>query len=190
MRVPDVPTAPTSFRFVLRGLQVLAVLGVLAALAPVRAERTPPPRADYKQALKYSAKNLAPLTYSTTVIPGWVGKTDSFWYSYRTSAGVAYWLVDPVRKSKTPLFDREKLTGQLAEITRKPIDATLPITRGQVSDDGRKFSFVFADILYEYDLKAEKLVSTGKPPPPQRFPGGTPGFGRRRGGADDLEEAQ
>src|SRR5262249_39624336 len=130
-----------------------------------------------------------PLTYSTGVQPGWIGKSDSFWYSYRTSKGVTYWRVDPERKVKTPLFDREKLTGQLAELSKKPVDATLPISRGRVSDEGGKFSFVFAEILYEYDLKAEKLTSRGKAPAPTG-PGGPPGgFGRRRTRLAD-EEAQ
>src|SRR5260370_36238508 len=123
-----------SFGPVRRGLQALALVQLLVALVPVRAESTPraEPRANYRQAVKYSAANLAPLSYSTAVIPQWIGKSDSFWYDYRTSKGTAYWRVDPVRKTKAALVDREKLGSQLAELSRKAVDATLlPITRPQ-----------------------------------------------------------
>jgi dipeptidyl aminopeptidase/acylaminoacyl peptidase len=185
---PDV-LSEVKLRPVLRGLQALAVLLVLTALLPAQAERQPPPRANYRQALKYSSANLAPLTYSTKVTPGWIGKTDSFWYSYRTSKGTAYWRVDPLRRTKTTLFDREKLASQLAELGRKPVDtATLALSRERLSDDGNTFTFVAGEILYAYDLKAEKLVSKGKAPPAPRFPGPFGRFGRRRRAAE--EEAQ
>ena len=180
------PSKPPTFRPLLRGLQGLALLALLATLAPARAEKTTL-RANYKQALRYGAANLAPLTYSSAVVPGWIGKSDSFWYSYRTSKGTAYWLVNPAKKTKVPLFDREKLSGQLAESSRKPIDANqMPLTRGRVSDDGSKFSFVLGELLYEYDLKAEKLTAKGKAPPAgPRIPGRFGRFGRRRGSVDD-----
>src|SRR5947209_12644766 len=99
------PSMPPTVRPVLRGLQALALLALLTALTPARAERTPPARTNYKQALKYSAANLTPLSYSTNVVPGWIGKSDSFWYAYRTSKGTRYWRVDPGQKSKKLLFD-------------------------------------------------------------------------------------
>jgi dipeptidyl aminopeptidase/acylaminoacyl peptidase len=185
------PSMPPAFRLARRGLQGLTLLALLAALAPARADRTAP-RVNYRLALKYSDANLAPLSYSTSVMPGWVGKTDSFWYSYRTSKGTAFWLVDAAMKTKKPLFDREKLGSQLAEASRRPVDADqLALTRARISDDGGKFSFVFTEMLYEYDLKAEKLTSKGKAPPAQRFPGGFRGVGRRRlADAADEEEPQ
>ncbi len=182
-------------RTLLRGLQGAALLGLLLALAPARADLGPAPatpRANYKQARKYGKKALESLTYSTAVNPGWIGKTDLFWYSYRTSKGTNYWLVDPAKKTKVALFDKEKLGGQLAELSRKPIDAAeLKLQRGRVSDDAAKFTFVFDDKLYEYDLKGEKLTSKGKAPAEPRFPGDGPpgkGFGKRRIAEDEPQE--
>jgi dipeptidyl aminopeptidase/acylaminoacyl peptidase len=179
-------------RLVFRGLQALALMCLVAALAPARADRAErsTPRVNYKQALKYSAANLTPLTYSTSLVPGWIGKTDLFWYSYRTSKGNLFWLVDPARKTKKPLFDQEKLASQLSESSRKPVDGNLlNVTRGRMSDDGDKFSFVFSEMQYEYDLKVEKLVSKGKAPPaPRGGPGAFGKFGRRR--AEAVEEDQ
>src|SRR5262245_53433257 len=185
--MPSRPADPR--RALLRALQRAAVLLLLAALAPARAGVKPPPRVGYKQALRFSAANLPPLTCRTCITLGWVGQTDSLRSSHRTSKGTAVWRVDPARKLRTPLFDHEKLAGLLAEASRKPAEAAnLPLDRGRISDDGGKFTFVYAEMLYEYDLKAEKLTSKGKAPPAPRFPGG-PGFGRRFRSADG-EEAQ
>jgi dipeptidyl-peptidase-4 len=156
---------------------------VVALVVPLYAET---PKPNFRLANKYSKKNLEPLTYSTSVTPGWIGKTDTFWYSYRSSAGSSYWLVDPAKRSRVPLFDKEKLSARLAEVSRKPVDAsTLSLTRGSVSSDGGRFSFVFSEGMYEYDLKAEKLTYKGKAPAPG--PGGT-GFGKRRSSDDEAED--
>jgi dipeptidyl aminopeptidase/acylaminoacyl peptidase len=189
------PSTSPAFRLVMRGLQGLALLALVATLAPARADRADraAPRPNYRQALKYSAANLDPLTYSTSVSPGWIGKTDSFWYSYKTGKGTAFWLVDPANRTKKALFDREKLASQLAEVSRRPVDANqLALTRTRISDDGGKFAFVFAEMLYDYDLKAEKLTSKGKAPAQPRGPGGGfRGFGRRRvADAADEDEPQ
>ncbi|MFO0841428.1 MAG: prolyl oligopeptidase family serine peptidase [Gemmataceae bacterium] len=136
------------------------------------------------------------MTYSEQVTPSWIGKTDVFWYSYRTSAGTRFWKVDPAKKSKDPLFNHEKLGSLLAELSRKPVDAAqLPLTRGQVNGDGSKFTFVAMEMQYEYDLKGEKLVSKGKAPAGGRFGDGFPfgggkGKGKRGGDAEAQEREQ
>ena len=131
-------TSPHALRrSALRGVQGLALLLLAAALAPAGPEDRAAPRVNYKQAAKYSKASLAPLTYSDRVAPSWIGKSDAFWYSYRTSKGTKFWKVDPAKKTKDPLFDHEKLGSQLAELSRKPVDAaSLPITRGQINAEG------------------------------------------------------
>src|SRR4051812_15123964 len=84
----NVAFTPTCWRAVRHGLLALAGLFLLGVLAPADTSSSglgAVPRANYKLALKYSSGNLAPMTYSTGVFPGWIGKSDSFWYSYRTS---------------------------------------------------------------------------------------------------------
>jgi hypothetical protein len=163
-------------RFVALGL-CLALLGL-----PVYAGSTKP-RANYEQAAKFSFKALSPVSYSTQVIPGWVGTTDTFWYAYRTSKGTRFWLVDPVKKTREPLFDHEKAASQLAELSRKPVEANaLPFTRGQISPDGKTFTFVVTGMLYSLDRPTGKLTSKGKPPAGPRLPGRVAsGDGERKG---------
>jgi len=61
--------------------------------------------------------------YDTGVTPSWIGKTDTFWYAYRTSGGTRYWRVDCRQATKAPLFDHAKLDTLLSEATQKPLDA-------------------------------------------------------------------
>ena len=84
-------------------------------------KKTPIP--NYKLAAKYSPKNLAKLVHSTSVKPHWLKNGNRFWYQYKTTAGSNYYLVDADRRTKTALFDNEKMAKWLTEITKDPYDA-------------------------------------------------------------------
>jgi hypothetical protein len=148
----------------LLGLLVLGALAFgLVAQAQSPSQTTRVSGANYKQANKFSEAFLKQFTYSTSVEPHWIGKSDAFWYEYRTSQGKQWYKVQPSQAKKEPLFDRVKLAGQLSVEVRKPLDPLqLPLTRGSLSDDGAKFKFVSDDWQFEYDLAAEKLAKLGK----------------------------
>lgn len=161
---------------------ILIVSLVLLGAASSQAEPERTHGANYKQAFKYTPEYLRQFVYDTAVNPNWIGKTDTFWYSFRTSAGTNYYRVNPKLASKEPLFDKVKLAGQLSEMLQKPLEpATLPLTRISVNDEGTKLKFVVADFQYEFDLVAEKLAKLGKAPPApaQNFQGRRGGFGQR-----------
>src|SRR5262245_13564542 len=85
---------------------------VVAAPALRAQESSRGNRPDYQQAAQYSSEYLRQFMYDTAVTPRWIGKTDQFWYSYRTSRGTSYYRVDPKLGTKTPLFDRVRLSSQ------------------------------------------------------------------------------
>src|SRR5262245_6831770 len=125
-----------------------AVLGlfVVLLLPPARADQDRVTRANYKLANQYSKAYVRQFVYDTAVTPHWIGKTDSFWYSFRTSQGTSYYRVNPKLKTKEPLFDRTKLGTLLSEMTQKPLDpAALPLTSVSLNDDGTKLKFVVLD---------------------------------------------
>ena len=125
---------------------------------------------------RFSAKHLRPFLYDTSVTPHWIGKTDSFWYAFRNSAGTNYYRVNPKLGSKEPLFDRDKLGTQLSAMLQKPLELSqLPITRLSINDEGTKLKFVVDDLQYEYDLNTENLTKLGKAPPEPALPRGGPG---------------
>jgi dipeptidyl aminopeptidase/acylaminoacyl peptidase len=173
-------------------VRALLILGLAAFAAPaaepiaVKADTDRVAQANYKQAFHFSTEFLRQFVYDTAVTPNWIGKTDSFWYSYRTSKGTSYWRVDCQQAAKTPLFDAVKLATLLSEATQKPLDAAqLPLTRMTIDDEGAKVKFVVEKTQYEYDLKAEKLSPLGPAPPETR------GFGGRgRGGRGNFQQFQ
>ncbi len=166
----------------------LALLAVSIGLSTAGAEPERVSKANYKQAFHFSSTFLRQFVYDTSVTPNWIGKTDSFWYSYRTSKGANYWRVDPKQGTKAALFDHAKLATLLSEATRKPLDATqLQLGRLSINEEGTKLKFVVEDFQYEYDLAAEKLTKLGKAPPaPRAFPGPGGQFERTRR-QDDQE---
>ena len=92
---------------------------------------------NYQAASRFSASSLGPFLYDTEVRPNWIGKTEQFWYSYRTSAGTAYVRVNPKMGIREALFDREKLCSLLSAEIHKPVDpVAMPISRLEVNDEG------------------------------------------------------
>src|SRR5262245_20120599 len=105
-----------------RGIVLAVLLATAFSVRAADSEQDRSKRANYRQAFHFNAEFLRQFIYSTSVAPQWIGKTDTFWYSYRTSRGTDYWRVDPKVATKTPLFDRAKLATQLSELTQKPVD--------------------------------------------------------------------
>lgn len=83
--------------------------------------KTPLP--NYRAAAKFSPTNLGKLVHSTSVNPNWLKTGNRFWYQYKTTEGSKYYLVDADKRSKTELFDNEKMATWLTEITKDPYDA-------------------------------------------------------------------
>lgn len=168
--------------------RTLVVCTLLIGVVAVAAEPQPVSKANYDQAFKYSTEYLRQFVYSTSVTPGWIGKTDSFWYSYKTSQGTRYWKVNAKDAKKEPLFDANSLAAKLSEMQKKPIDAaTLPITRVSVNDEGTKMKFVTDDLQFEFEFATNKLANLGKAPPAPANPfQGRGGGGRGR----ELTEEQ
>ncbi len=96
-------------------------LVMIFTVSVMSAQETPKP--NYRAAAKYSPKNLAKMVHSTSVSPHWLKRGNRFWYSYKTSNGSKYYLVDVDRKTKKPLFDNVKMAKWLTEITKDPYDA-------------------------------------------------------------------
>jgi dipeptidyl aminopeptidase/acylaminoacyl peptidase len=85
-------------------------------------------KANYRAAARFSPSQVRKMVHSTSVSPHWLKESNRFWYTYETSDGQFYYIVDPVRKRKDLLFDNAELAAQLSRLTRDPFDAQhLPI---------------------------------------------------------------
>ena len=80
-------------------------------------------KANYQLAARFSPKKLDKMVFSLNVDPHWLKKTDRFWYTYETSEGKKWYIVDAAKAEKKLLFDNEKLAMQITRIVKDPFDA-------------------------------------------------------------------
>jgi dipeptidyl-peptidase-4 len=156
---------------------VILAAGMALAASPATAQSTP--KANWKLANRFTPESLRQYVYSSSVTPGFIGKTDQFWYLWRDSDGVKFWRVDPKAKKKTPLFDSAKMAAQLSESLKKPYDVTnLPITTLTFDEKNLDvIKFTVEQIRFEYNLKTEELKNLGRATTPAAPTPPTPGQG-------------
>ncbi len=127
--------SPPYFAVVIMKKFLLAILACVLTLAV--SAQTYDYQEDYNHARKFSGGKLTNMLFSTQVDPHWTPKGDRFWYAYKTSKGMNWYIVNPSGRTKKPLFNREKLAAQLTLITHDPIVADhLPISGLEAKEDG------------------------------------------------------
>lgn len=136
---------------------------------------------NFRQAELYNSNYLRQFVYDTAVRPNWIGKSDEFWYSFKTSLGTNYYRVNPEKGTKLPLFDQVKLAAQLSELTKRPVEsAQLALNRLELDDETDTMKFVIGDKQYEFSFKTETLKELGPAPRGPVGPAGPPGAGGDR----------
>lgn len=129
------------------------IVAALAAFGPVASAQEYP---DYDAAARFSQKKISQMVFSTKVTPKWFKNSDKFWYSWKTSDGTRYYIVDPATGSKTEAFDLEKLAMEVTTIVKDPFDAQhLPLTDLKLHED-KTFRFDVKSTLEVPDTTAKK----------------------------------
>lgn len=125
---------------------------------------------DYNRAYslrqKYSARNVL---YSD-VVPHWINKSDAFWYIRNTEKGKEYVKVDASDSKRIPLFNHEKLSAALSELSGKEVEPyALSLNSVLFNERQDTLRFIFDGKHWAYSLKKNRLVSEGnvKPAAPQ-----------------------
>ena len=109
---------------------------------PQAHDAAPPMRPNYELAARFMPDRIGKLIFDTSVTPHWFESSDRFWYSYETTDGTRYWIVDPLKKSKTPLWDNAKFAATLSTLTNFPYDAQhLPVKHLRLIDKDTKMRF-------------------------------------------------
>ncbi len=130
-------------------------------------------KANYALAERFTTKKVGQMVFSTQIRPNWFRDSDKFWYSWKTPQGTEYYIVDPVKGTKTKAFDMAKLAMQVTETVRYPFDAQhLPIQGLELRDD-REFRFSIVSGLhndldttyFRYDIASQKLDTVAKREP-------------------------
>jgi dipeptidyl-peptidase 4 len=149
------------------------------AAAPDRDLPTP----NYDLASRWTSAKVGKYLFSTSVAPHWLEFSDRFWYSFETPAGQKWWVVDPIKKAKTPLWDNAKMAAQLTRILRTPYDAQhLPINQIKFTANDTKIQFT---VTLPRDAKVENAAGeelTGQTQTEENQVQGGGGRGGRGGG--------
>ena len=148
-------------------MKAASALIAIAALVPAKAQENHVTTPNYDLAERFSSKRVGNMVFSTSVRPNWFRSGDRFWYSWRTSEGTAYYIVNPAAGTKTPVFDLEKLAMQITEITKDPFDAKHPGIGGLRLKDDNTFAFevrtsIDSTFHFTYDIASRKLTVVEK----------------------------
>ena len=140
--------------------------GLLALLAigipGIGADAVPaakPSRANYELASRWTPAKVGKLVFDVAVTPHWMESGDRFWYSFENSRGRKFYIVDPAKKTKLPVFDPARLAAALTTATGLPYDGQhLPITVIRfVKNDG--------SIQFEVNVSKDAVIPGEKKPP-------------------------
>ncbi|MGH9485795.1 MAG: DPP IV N-terminal domain-containing protein, partial [Terriglobales bacterium] len=160
----------------MRGRILAALLAALGTLCtPLLGQSAPAKeyKPDYAQAARFMPAEMHQLVFSTAVAPHWFTHSDRFWFSYKTTAGTNYFVVDPAAKTRKPLWDNTRVAAQLTELTGIAYDGQhLGIEGARLVNDDTQIRFyveIRADAVlpgtsnYSQVLKAAQLTQGKKP---------------------------
>ncbi len=125
----------------------ISVLGP-ANMFGAGAEMKKADKANYELAARFTPAKVGKLVFDTAVQPHWLETGDRFWYSWETSKGRSFFIVDPLRAAKAPLFDNARMAALLTQIVLTPYDSEhLPI---------KTVKFINKDTALRFELEVQK----------------------------------
>ncbi len=142
-------------------------IAFLSMLLPFAASEDTAPalkhnKANYELAAQWTRQKVGKLIFDTSVTARWLENGDRFWYTFESTKGRKFWLVDPAKKTKSTVFDPAKMAAQLTQATGMPYDSQhLPITT---------IRFVKHDAAIQFEI----VVPRDAVVPGEKKPGGAP----------------
>ncbi len=149
------------------------------------------PKPNYDLASRWTSAKVGKYVFSTAVTPHWLEFSERFWYEYETPSGKKWWVVDPVKKAKTALWDNAKVAAQLTRILRTPYDAQhLPVGTIRFIENDTKIRF---SVTLPRDAKVENATGQELTGETQTEENQVQGGGQRgggRGGRGNVQQQQ
>jgi dipeptidyl aminopeptidase/acylaminoacyl peptidase len=147
--------------YVLVGAGVLTLIASSMSGGPadgVPAAQAAKAKANYELAARWTPARVGKLVFDIAVTPHWMDSGDRFWYSFENTTGRKFYIVDPIKKTKTMVYDPAKLAAALTAATGLPYDSQhLPITT-------IRFVKNEASIQFEVNVPRDAVVPGEKPP--------------------------
>lgn len=152
----------------IRSHRTLLLATLLLAAAPVHGQDQSPRQLtpdDYRRAERFLGYNTTPLVLNAGVRPTWL-PDGRFWYRTLRATGPEFVLVDPVKRTKVPAFDHDRLTTALSTAAGRTYErARLPILAIDLSADGSQVSFNAGSRRFTCDVKGSACTAADRPGP-------------------------
>ncbi|MEG0602710.1 MAG: DPP IV N-terminal domain-containing protein, partial [Mucinivorans sp.] len=124
---------------------LLAFAITLCATGTTNAQRKPITESNYELPARFTPDKMRSMVFSTTIDPHFLKHGQQFWYVWDSPSGKNWWIVDPVKATKTKLFETSQLAAQLTSVVGDPFDALhLPIFNIRFNDNQTAFTFQIA----------------------------------------------
>lgn len=121
---------------------------------------------DYNRAYELREKYNAKHVLYAGVVPHWVDQTSAFWYVRQTEKGKEYVKVDAASKTRTALFDQQKMAAALTEKAGREINAyNLPLQNCRLNISLDTLRFQLDGKFWAYSIKNNRLLDEGAIPP-------------------------
>ena len=142
-------------------------LAVLLAAAPLSLAAQAPrvmTADDYARAERFLGASTNPLVSGLAGRPTWLAD-GRFWYRATVANGSAFFLVDPVKRTRVPVFDPARLGAALASASGSPVDGTrLPFQTFELSTTAHALTAMVRDKRWSCDLAAYTCAAAGAVP--------------------------
>lgn len=113
--------------------------------------------ADYARGEKFMGYNTNPLV-DHSVQPAWL-PDGRFWFHDSSATGSEFVVFDPVKLTRQPAFDQEKVAGALSKAAGRTYDrGHLPFMRFDYSADGKAILFAIGDKRWKCDTTGDSCA--------------------------------
>jgi dipeptidyl aminopeptidase/acylaminoacyl peptidase len=135
--------------------------------APLIAQQPAVTAADYERAERFLGPNAVPLVSGVAGRPVWLDD-GRFFYRATTSAGSAFFMVDPARRTRALAFDHPRLAAALTTATGSTVDGNrLPLQTFELTNGGRALSATLGERRVTCDMQAYTCASAASARPPR-----------------------
>lgn len=115
---------------------LLAAVATLASATTLTASEPEAVKPNYNLAEQFSLAKIRRMVPQTTIRPNWFKSGDKFWYSWRTSDAINYYVVDAKTGRQTELWSMAELAEKVTLDSGHPFDAQhLPISNIELKED-------------------------------------------------------
>lgn len=113
---------------------------------------------DFEKAEKFTSANLNEYLRGGSIMPRWEEKSSRFIYVDKTQGEDVYYIVDPVKKNKTKIFDNKIFFYKLEKITNTPFDYKARSISFYFDDRSKdNLQFNLSSKRYLYNLKTAEI---------------------------------